>query len=119
MAYCDSFSSRRAICYDESAYPEPHAYNPARFLDKSGRIDPSVKALEVRVFDSGRRYRFPHYAYQLLEYPPNRICPGRHLAVRMLCLTIARILTTFDILPPVDDSGRPRIPEVRYNKSIG
>ena len=54
----------RTICYDESAYPEPYTYNPARFLDKSGRIDLSVKAPEARVFGSGRRYGFPHYAYQ-------------------------------------------------------
>jgi len=90
-----------AICYDESVYPEPHTYNPARFLDKHGSIDPSVKAPEARIFGSGRR-----------------ICPGRHLAVRILCLTIARILTAFDILPPVDDHGCSRIPEVKYNKSI-
>ena len=53
----------RAICYDESAYPEPYTYNPARFLDKSGKIDLSVKAPEARVFGSGRRYGLPHYAY--------------------------------------------------------
>lgn len=48
----------------------------------------------------------------------NRICPGRHLAIRMLRLTIARILTVFDILPPVDDEGHPRIPEVKYHNTI-
>ena len=48
----------------------------------------------------------------------NRICPGRHFALRMLHFTIARILATFDILPPVGDDGRPKIPEVKYNKSI-
>lgn len=48
----------------------------------------------------------------------NRICPGRHFALRMLYFTIARILATFDIIPPIDDDGRPRIPEVRYNKKV-
>lgn len=90
-----------AICYDEVVYPEPHTYNPARFLDKDGRLDPSVKAPEARVFGSGRR-----------------ICPGRHLGIRILCFTIARILAAFDILPPVDGDGRPRIPEARYHKSM-
>ncbi|KAF9783497.1 cytochrome P450 [Thelephora terrestris] len=89
-----------AVCYDETAYPEPHKYNPARFLDENGRIDSSVKDPEARVFGSGRR-----------------ICPGRHLALRMLYLTIARILATFDIFP-ADKDGRPSVPEARYNKSL-
>ena len=48
----------------------------------------------------------------------DRICPGRHLALRLLYLTIARILTTFDILPPVDEDGRPRIPEARFGREL-
>ena len=48
----------------------------------------------------------------------NRICPGRHFALRMLHFTLARILATFDILPPVGDDGRPKIPEAKYGKSI-
>ena len=48
----------------------------------------------------------------------NRICPGRHLALRMLYLAVARILATFDILPPVGKDGRPRVPEARYNKPL-
>lgn len=59
----------RAICYDESVYPEPYTYNPARFLTKDGKIDPSVKAPETRIFGSGRRYEHPCHAYQLLEPP--------------------------------------------------
>ena len=52
---CADVSDVRAICYEESVYPEPHAYNPARFLTKDGKIDPSVKAPETRIFGSGRR----------------------------------------------------------------
>ena len=47
-----------------------------------------------------------------------RACPGRHFALRMLHFTIACILATFDILPPVDDVGRPKIPEARYQKGM-
>ena len=32
----------------------------------------------------------------------------------MLNFTVARILATFEILPPVDEAGRPKIPEARY-----
>lgn len=58
----------RAICYDESVYPEPYIYNPARFLNKDGKIDSSVKAPETRIFGSGRRYECPRHVYQLLEF---------------------------------------------------
>ena len=45
----------RAIFYNEAIYPDPRTYDPTRFLDKGGRIDPSVMAPESRVFGSGRR----------------------------------------------------------------
>ena len=48
----------------------------------------------------------------------DRICPGRHFAVRMLHLAIARILTVFDILPPVDENGHSRIPEARFDNHL-
>ena len=59
-----------------------------------------------------------NYAHHLPNLLFNRICPGRHFALRMLQFTIARILATFDILPPVGDDRRPQIPEARYHKSI-
>ena len=36
----------------------------------------------------------------------------------MLHFTVARVLATFDILPPVDDAGRPMIPEAKYQKGM-
>ena len=48
----------------------------------------------------------------------DRICPGRHFAIRMLHLTIARTLAVFDILPPVDENGHSRLPEARYNNVL-
>ena len=45
----------RAICYDETIYPDPYTYDPTRFLDQDGQIDPSVLAPESRIFGSGRR----------------------------------------------------------------
>ena len=98
-------------------YPDPHTYDPTRFLDKEGKLDPSVKDPEVRVFGSGRRYECSHSD----DKPPKlsyRICPGRHFALRMLHFIVARVLATFDILPPVDDAGRPKIPEAKYQKGM-
>jgi len=45
----------RAICYDEKVYPSPDTYDPERFL-KDGKLDPSVKDPEDRIFGTGRRY---------------------------------------------------------------
>lgn len=51
-AYVDG---ARAICHDEAVYPDPHTYDPTRFLDKGGQIDSSITAPESRIFGSGRR----------------------------------------------------------------
>lgn len=45
----------RGIFHDEMVYPDSHAFNPDRFLDEDGKIDPSVPDPEHRVFGSGRR----------------------------------------------------------------
>ncbi|KAF9648948.1 cytochrome P450 [Thelephora ganbajun] len=97
------------ICHDEKVYPDPELFNPGRFLGKDGKIDPSVKDPEARIFGSGRR-----------------ICPGRHFALRNLHLVIANVLTAFDILPPVDENGNPQPPppafkysQVRLQQELG
>ena len=48
----------RRICHDEKVYPDPGTFNPDRFLGPDGKIDPSVKDPEVRVFGSGRRWAY-------------------------------------------------------------
>ena len=50
---------RRAMCRDESVYPNAHAFNPGRFL-KDGHIDPDVKDPKELVLGFGRRYVHPH-----------------------------------------------------------
>ena len=46
----------RGICRDEKVYPHPKTFNPDRLLGKDGKIDPSIKDPEVRIFGSGRRW---------------------------------------------------------------
>lgn len=76
-----------AVCRNPMVYPEPHIFNPERFL-KDGRLDQTVADPVNRVFGSARR-----------------ICPGRHFANRIVFLTVATVLATFDIEPGLNDKG--------------
>ena len=86
-----------AIFYDPVVYPEPHIFNPERFL-KDGKLDPSVKDPEDRVFGSSRR-----------------MCPGRHFASRTIFLRITTILATFNIEPGVNDKSEVES-EIRFHE---
>jgi cytochrome P450 len=88
-----------AIFYDPSVYPEPHVFNPDRFL-KDGKLDRSVRDPEDRVFGSSRR-----------------ICPGKHFANRTLFLRIATVLATFGIEPGANEKGEVAS-EVKINEGI-
>ena len=47
----------RKVFRDESIYPKPEDFDPERFL-KGGKLDPSVRDPEERVFGAGRRCGF-------------------------------------------------------------
>jgi cytochrome P450 len=88
-----------AICYDPSVYPEPHIFNPERFL-KDGKLDRSVRDPEDRIFGSSRR-----------------ICPGKHFANRTLFLRVATVLATFNIEPGVNERGEVAS-EIKINEGM-
>ncbi|KAI9058208.1 cytochrome P450 [Trametes sanguinea] len=46
-------------------------------------------------------------ACHVFELTPNRICPGRYLAIPSLFINIASVLHVFDISLPVDENGQP------------
>ncbi|KAI9456445.1 cytochrome P450 [Boletus coccyginus] len=79
------------ILHDERNYSQPMDFIPERFLnpdgktEKKGVLDPATAA-----FGYGRR-----------------ICPGRFMADATLWISIACILTVFDIRPGKDKDGNP------------
>ncbi|KIJ60841.1 hypothetical protein HYDPIDRAFT_97981 [Hydnomerulius pinastri MD-312] len=74
-----------AIAHDESKYPDPHTFNPSRFLTPEGKLNDDDMYI---IFGFGRR-----------------ICPGRHLAVASLWAAIVSILAAFDIRKAKDEKG--------------
>lgn len=74
----------RSLLHDPEVYPEPDKYRLERFLANPPPPDPDP------TFGYGRR-----------------ICPGRFFSYEQFIMLIASILATFDILPPVDESGKP------------
>lgn len=82
------------MLHDESVFPKPSQFQPERFLD------PNVKLPEA-VFGFGRR-----------------ICPGRFMARSSTWITIASVLSAFEIGPIIDDDGVPQMPKGDYTPGI-
>lgn len=48
----------------------------------------------------------------------HRICPGRLLAEASIFIAVANLLAAFDILPPLDESGREQSLPVTYTSGL-
>ncbi|KAF8527426.1 cytochrome P450 [Hysterangium stoloniferum] len=77
-----------AILHDETMYPDPMTFNPDRYLDANGKLNPNVMDPAQASFGFGRR-----------------ICPGRHVAIASIWLTVASILATYNIGNYNDKNG--------------
>lgn len=75
-------------------------FNPSRFLTADGSINPDVLD-PTETFGYGRR-----------------ICPGRHLALEVLWLTIANILAAFTIEKQVDEQGNVIEPKEEFTSGF-
>jgi len=77
-----------AMLHDPQMYPEPETFNPSRFLDPNGKLDPNVRDPET-AFGFGRR-----------------LCPGRFMAMDSMFITTACLLATFQLRKAVGPDGK-------------
>ncbi|KAJ7690140.1 cytochrome P450 [Mycena rosella] len=78
-----------ALLHDETAYPDPHAFKPERFL-LDGKLNPAVRDPLDIIFGFGRRS-----------------CPGRYLGWDSVWIMIASMLAVFDVTKTIGKDGKP------------
>ncbi|KAK7688868.1 hypothetical protein QCA50_007557 [Cerrena zonata] len=89
------------ILHDPALYPNPHAFNPKRYLNTDGTINPDVPDPTIACFGFGRR-----------------ICPGRFISMDSMFLAMAGTLHTFDITPALGPDGKPLQVELRLAAGV-
>jgi len=86
-----SCQARRGILHDPDVYPDPHRFVPERFVNHNNDKQHLSPADPLSVaFGYGRR-----------------ACPGRFMAEAQVWMSIACILSAFEITPAIDTNGSP------------
>ena len=83
-----------AINLNEQYYPEPHHFDPIRFLSDQDRLKFGIEK-QPYAGDKIHPSKSGHSSFGW----GRRICPGADLAVNSLFIALAKILWAFDILP--------------------
>ncbi|KAK7442490.1 hypothetical protein VKT23_016088 [Stygiomarasmius scandens] len=91
---------RVAILHDKNLYPDPDTFNPSRWLTSDGKINTDMKA-PLSTFGFGRR-----------------VCPGMHMALSSMWMTIASTLLTFNISEKVAEGGETIKLTQEYESSL-
>ncbi|KAF9557515.1 cytochrome P450 [Agrocybe pediades] len=92
-----------ALLQDEDHFPNPTEFIPERFLHEDGVTPRSMGAWDPRriAFGYGRR-----------------TCPGSHVAVSYLWMTVASVLSMFDISRERDEDGNELPPDVEFHTGV-
>lgn len=109
--------SPRAMLHDEKVYPNPFEFNPDRFI-KNGMLNPAVKDPMHAAFGFGRRYCQASLYVVTTAKAIYRVCPGRHMAFSAIWISIASILSVFNITKAQDENGNIIEPSHEYTSSL-
>ena len=113
--------SHRVMLHDEKDYPDPERFNLERFL-KNGLSDLAVRDPATIMSGFGRRWAFylrcslPE-GYPLLGHVVSA-CPAAHIGLSTMWIMAASVLSTFDILKPLDEYRMPIEPTMECNSSL-
>jgi len=87
-----------AIARNPAKYPNPDKFIPERFLGPDGQPTDDTA---MYAFGFGRR-----------------VCAGRHVALNSVWMSMATILTLFNIRKPKDEHGREISPKLPYSTGV-
>ena len=102
----------RSMLHDESFFPNPHSFEPERYLGYEEKT-PLTSTSTLRSMRLKPPQRFADPSFLAFGFG-RRICPGMHLADDGIFIAIASTLAVFDILKARDERGNEIIPEVDY-----
>lgn len=96
-AHTTILSNSWAINLHEAYYPNPHRFDPGRFLSSRDVLHSRGEGVGEGIISGEKQHPSPsgHSSFGW----GRRICPGAGLAENSLFIALARLLWTFDILP--------------------
>ncbi|KAI0036607.1 cytochrome P450 monooxygenase [Vararia minispora EC-137] len=95
------FTNIWKLLHDDEVYPNPLSFLPWRFMDRNKNDELGINPHPMPAFGFGRR-----------------VCPGRHMAIDTIWITIATILAVYEIRKALDKDGKPIEPDTEYVSSF-